>query len=129
VLKRRLSLTLLIVPLVLLVGCPPPEAVPKQPTEEIVQEPAEEITQPAPEPVTKEPPVPEPAPEEPAEEITAVFSEIKGGLKLELSLPKVHFQPGETLRATLSLINTTPEAISFTTRTSQLFDIIIPDNA
>jgi hypothetical protein len=132
---RRVFLVLLTVSLVLLGGCPVPEPVPKQPAEEIVREPAEEITQPVlapvieepcePEPAPEEPPVAQPVPEEPAEEITAVFSEIKGGLKLELSLPKVRFQPGETLRAALSLINTTAEAISFTTRTSQLFDIIM----
>jgi hypothetical protein len=73
----------------------------------------------------KEPPVLEPAPEEPAEEITAVLSEIKDGLKLELSLPRSSYRPGEMLRATLSLINTTPKAISFSTRTSQLFDLVI----
>ncbi|MBT9166603.1 MAG: hypothetical protein DDT25_01296 [Chloroflexi bacterium] len=61
----------------------------------------------------------------PVEEIITAFSPIKGGLKLELSLDRVTYQPGEELRATLSLINTTPEPISFSTKTSQLFDLII----
>ncbi len=59
------------------------------------------------------------------EEITTAFSPIKGGLKLELSLPRASYQPGEILRATLSLINTTPQEMSFSTRTSQLLDLII----
>ncbi|MCL0057352.1 BsuPI-related putative proteinase inhibitor [Dehalococcoidia bacterium] len=70
-------------------------------------------------------PVPEPAPEQPADRVTTVFSEIKEGLKLELSLPRVSYRPGEILQASLSLINTTQDAISFETRTSQLFDLII----
>lgn len=63
--------------------------------------------------------------EKPMPEITTASSEIKEGLKLEISLPKVSYQLGEILEATVSLINTTPEAISFSTRTSQLFDLII----
>jgi len=70
-------------------------------------------------------PVPKPAPEEPADRVTTVFSEIKEGLKLELSLPTVSYRRGEILQASLSLINTTQDAISFETRTSQLFDLII----
>lgn len=69
--------------------------------------------------------VPEPEEEKPTPEITLSSSEIKEGLKLELLLPRVNYQPGEMLEATLSLINTTPEAISFSTRSSQLFDLII----
>lgn len=69
--------------------------------------------------------VPEPEPKKPIDEMTTVSSEIKEGLKLELSLPKVSYQPGEEVMATLSLINTTTKAISFSTRTSQLFDLII----
>ncbi len=67
----------------------------------------------------------EPKPEKPVPEITTVSSEIKEGLKLEISLPKVSYQPGDELKATLSLMNTIPKAISFSTRTSQLFDLII----
>ena len=67
----------------------------------------------------------EPEPETPMDGITTASSEVKEGLKLELLLPKVSYQPGEILEATLSLINTTPKAISFSTRTSQLFDLII----
>lgn len=68
--------------------------------------------------------VPEPEEEKPMPEITLSSSEIKEGLKLELSLPRVNYQPGEMLEATLSLINITSEAISFSTRSSQLFDLI-----
>ncbi|MBT9166607.1 MAG: hypothetical protein DDT25_01300 [Chloroflexi bacterium] len=62
---------------------------------------------------------------QPEEEIIIAFSEIMAGLKLQLSVPKGTYQPGEILEATLSLINTTPEPISFSTMTSQLFDLII----
>ncbi|MCL0088207.1 BsuPI-related putative proteinase inhibitor [Dehalococcoidia bacterium] len=99
VLKKRFFWALLIVSLVLLSGCPVPEARTEEPAPVVNQEPT------------------------PA--ITTVSSEVVGGLKLELSLPRVHFQPGETVIATLSLINTTQDAISFETRTSQLFDLII----
>ncbi|MBT9148220.1 MAG: hypothetical protein DDT32_01990 [Syntrophomonadaceae bacterium] len=83
-------------------------------------EPAEKREPPV---VTPKPPVVKPQPEE---EIIIAFSPMKGGLKLELSLPRVTYQRGDELRATLSLINTTPEEISFSTRTSQVFDLIIP---
>lgn len=106
VLKKRFFLALLIASLVFIAGCPVPEPVVEDP---------------------EEPPVTQPVLEEPAEEITSVFSEVMGGLKLELSLPRVTYRPGELLRATLSIINTTPEEISFSTRTSQLFDLIIKD--
>ena len=104
VLKKRFFLALLIVPPVLLAGCPVPEARPEEPAPE---EPAPVVNQ------------------EPTPAITTVSSEVVQGLKLELSVPKVNFQPGETVIATLSLINTTQDAISFETRTSQLFDLII----
>ncbi|MBT9140569.1 MAG: hypothetical protein DDT30_01147 [Dehalococcoidia bacterium] len=104
VLKKRFFWALLIVPLVLLAGCPVPEARPEGPAPE---EPAPVVNQ------------------EPTPAITTVSSEVVGGLRLELSVPKVNFQPGETVIATLSLINTTQDAISFETRTSQLFDLII----
>ncbi|MCL0103826.1 BsuPI-related putative proteinase inhibitor [Dehalococcoidia bacterium] len=99
VLKKRFFVVLLIVSLVLLAGCPVPEARPEEPAPVVTQDPT------------------------PA--ITTVSSEVVGGLRLELSVPKVNFQPGETVIATLSLINTTQDEISFETRTSQLFDLII----
>ena len=104
VLKKRFFWVLLIVSLVLLAGCPVPEARPEEPAHE---EPAPVVNQ------------------EPTPAITAVSSEVVQGLKLELSVPKVKFRPGETVIATLSLINTTPETISLSSMTSQLFDLII----
>ncbi|MCL0078806.1 BsuPI-related putative proteinase inhibitor [Dehalococcoidia bacterium] len=104
VLKKRVFLALLIVLLVLLAGCPVPEARPEEPAPD------------EPPPVVNQDPTPV---------ITTVSSEVVGGLRLELSVPKVNFQPGETVIATLSLINTTQDEISFETRTSQLFDLII----
>ncbi|MCL0053261.1 BsuPI-related putative proteinase inhibitor, partial [Dehalococcoidales bacterium] len=70
-------------------------------------------------------PAMEPESETSVDGITTASSEVKEGLKLEISLPKVSYQPGEELKATLSLINTTPKEISFSTRTSQLFDLMI----
>ena len=95
---------LLIVPLVLLAGCPVPEARPEAP---IPEDPAPVVNQ------------------EPTPPITTVSSEVVEGLRLELSVPRVHFQPGKTVIATLSLVNTTQHTISFETGTSQLFDLII----
>lgn len=57
------------------------------------------------------------------EETATVSSEVKEGLKLELTVPKVEYQTGEVLEAALSLVNVTDAAISFSTRTSQLFDM------
>ncbi len=61
----------------------------------------------------------------PPQQPTTISSEIKAGLKLRLSVPKMSYHPGEELKATLSLINTTPDTISFSTRTSQLFDLLL----
>jgi len=115
VLKKRVLLAVLIVSLVLLAGCPVPETVSR---ESLLLE-----------PVCKESVVPEPMPKEPAQEITTVFSEIKNGLKLELSIPRTSYRPGEMLSATLTLINTTPETISFYTACSRLFGLIIKGDA
>ncbi|MCL0090239.1 BsuPI-related putative proteinase inhibitor [Dehalococcoidia bacterium] len=98
--KRRVFLSLAIVLMLGIAGCP--------------RLPVPEQVEPTQEPVY-----------EPLPEVTTVTSELVQGLKLELSVPKVNFQPGETVIATLSLINTTQDAISFETRTSQLFDLII----
>ena len=98
--KRRVFLSLAIVLMLGIAGCP--------------RLPVPEQVEPTQEPVY-----------EPLPEVTTVTSELVQGLKLELSVPRVHFQPGETVIATLSLINTTPEAVSLVSSTSQLFDLII----
>lgn len=98
--KKPILLTLVIVLMLGIAGCPPPRD-PEQ------AEPHQQQVQ------------------EPLPEVTTVTSELVQGLKLELSVPKIHFHPGETVTATLSLINTTSEKVSLVSSTSQLFDLII----
>lgn len=54
-----------------------------------------------------------------------VSSEIKEGLILEVSLAKVNYKIGEKVEVSLFILNTTPERLSFSTKTSQLFDLTI----
>jgi hypothetical protein len=85
---------------------------------------AEEESKPTEAIPTRPPVTATPQPEKPLLGITA-SSEAKKGLKLELSVPKVDYRTGEILKATLSLVNVTDDPISFSTGTSQLFDVVM----